>query len=56
MKSSLVADFHGPIAFRFSEKWAWAYLPKCHLHACNVLTDHDDKSPDRHRTFVFKGA
>lgn len=55
MDTSFVVDFYGPVAFRFSGLCAWAYLPLCCFHACNVLTDHDDKSPDRHHTYLVRG-
>lgn len=55
MTSSLVVDLHGPIAFLFSKQWAWAYIPNCNYHRCNVLTDTDDKSPARNNTFLLSG-
>jgi hypothetical protein len=46
MGSSLVVDFHGPIAFRIGCEFAWVYVPKCDYHTCNILTDTNDDSPD----------
>lgn len=55
MKGSLVVDFHGPIAFRFCKEWVWAYLPPCDDHACNVLTDSNDLSPDEQVAYALQG-
>jgi hypothetical protein len=55
MTGSLVVDFHGPIAFRFSKDWVWAYLPPCEDHTCNVLTDSNDLSPDDHVPYALQG-
>ena len=58
MPSALVIDFHGPIAFRFSNDdggWVWAYIPMCDYHTCNVLTDTNDFASEVHRTFELQG-
>lgn len=58
MLSALVVDFHGPIAFRFSDKdggWAWVYIPICDYHTCNVLSDTNDFAAELHRTFTLTG-
>jgi len=58
MASALIVDFHGPIAFRFTNKdglWAWAYVPICDYHTCNVLTNSKDVSPELHRVFELQG-
>jgi hypothetical protein len=54
-KTSLEVNFHGPIAFRFCKDVAWAYLPKCDEHYCNILTDSNDVSPARLEVFELKG-
>jgi hypothetical protein len=48
-------DFHGPIAFRLCHQEAWAYLPICADHSCNILTDSDDISPNMHINFELLG-
>lgn len=55
MGTSLVVDFYGPIAFRFSVDSVLAYFPPWFLHVCNILTDDDDKSPDLGNIYVLKG-
>lgn len=55
METSLVVDFHGPIAYRFGANCVWAYLPLCRSHRLNVLTDTDDIGPDRHNVFKLTG-
>ncbi len=54
-KKSLEVNFHGPIAFRLCKKEAWAYLPMCRNHACNILTDCNDISPKMHLVLDLKG-
>jgi hypothetical protein len=55
MGSSLVVDFHGPIAFRVCKDVAWAYLPRCKDHDCNILTDSNDISPSEKQTYSING-
>ncbi len=52
---ALEVDFHGPIVFRLCKKEAWAYLPVCANHYCNILTDCNDISPKMHKIFELKG-
>lgn len=52
---SLEVNFHGPIAFRICKDAVWAYLPKCTDHYCNILTDLNDISPDRHKIYNVRG-
>jgi hypothetical protein len=53
--TSLEINFHGPIVFRLCKDVAWAYLPKCEDHYCNILTDTNDISPKRRRIFEVLG-
>jgi hypothetical protein len=55
MGSPLTVDFYGPIAFRFCGDSAWAYLPRCKDHKCNVLTDQNDLSPTERHTYILHG-
>jgi hypothetical protein len=55
MASTLVIDFHGPIAFRFCKNVAWAYVPQCDYHTGNILTDTDDVSPKDNETYEVIG-
>jgi hypothetical protein len=52
---SLEINFHGPIVFRFCKDVAWAYLPICDEHFCNILTDTNDLSAKRHKIIEIKG-
>jgi hypothetical protein len=55
MSKSLEVNFYGPIAFRMCKNEAWAFLPKCRDHYCNILTDQNDISPKRRRIFEVVG-
>lgn len=55
MKMSLEVNFYGPIAFRMCKNEAWAYLPKCRDHNCNILTDKNDISPERRKILELVG-
>jgi hypothetical protein len=52
---TLEVNFHGPIAFRLCKHVAWAYLPLCENHRCNILTDVNDLSPYKFQVYAIKG-
>jgi hypothetical protein len=56
MGKALEITFHGPIAFRFQPEQAWAYIPVCDYHTCNITTDNNDISPLEKKTYTLTGA